>query len=45
MQRINNYTLNPGVINIGRNICQETLFPVWHKNIKTRVRLSDDRIF
>lgn len=34
MQRINNYMLNPGVINIGRNICQETSFIVQHKNIK-----------
>lgn len=32
-QRINNYMLNPGVINIGRHICQETSFLVQHKNI------------
>lgn len=25
--------LNPGVINMGRHICQETLFLVQHKNI------------
>lgn len=45
MQRIKNYTLNPGVINMGRNVCQEKLFPVQHKNMKPRMRLSDDRIF